>query len=644
MADYNSVPPPDAQIDQATAIQDAMARAKQIAARLQNSAPGAIADSGETRKRNMEEGGLENGAPAAKRPVAAATVGDPKQVAMQVAQNIAQRAGLGSMVVEDIKIPNRFVGLIIGRGGEMINKLQSETSARIQVAPDPLPGQLDPERNITITGAPAAVETAKKLVNQICEDGKVPENLLAAPNQPGEFLIEHMIPSSKVGLIIGKGGETIRNLQERAGCRMVMIQDGQFQQAPEKPLRITGDPQKCQYGKQLVVDLLTEKDLEMEGRGQIKPAMDYKGRGGQNFGMDRRNCPTSEVPVPRDVVGFVIGKGGETIKRIQQESGCKVQFTMPDNGVGPDRVCLLQGEPQQIDDATQKIREIIDSSRSRGPPHSRGPPPNAPGVRSIEIPVPSHKCGIVIGKGGETIRQINQISGAHVEINKTTSDNPTVKHFIVRGTDSQIQHVQQLIGDKIGDQNGQFQGQAGGQSQPGMQQQWGGYGAYNAYGQQPQQAQYGQQPQQHFQQPQQQQAWQQYGQQYAQGAQPQPGAHQPGVPGQTAGQPGQGQGQDYTAAWAAYYQQYFQQYGTQPTASTAQAAATQAAPVAVNPAQAGAAPAASTASAVTQPGGAQPDYSAAWAAYYQQMYPGYQNATPGQQQPVQPGQGQPPRG
>ena len=32
---------------------------------------GAIADSGETRKRNMEEGGLENGAPAAKRPVAA---------------------------------------------------------------------------------------------------------------------------------------------------------------------------------------------------------------------------------------------------------------------------------------------------------------------------------------------------------------------------------------------------------------------------------------------------------------------------------------------------------------------------------------------------------------------------------------------
>lgn len=35
-----------------------------------------------------------------------------------------------------------------------------------------------------------------------------------------------------------------------------------------------------------------------------------------------------QVPVPREIVGFVIGKGGETIKRIQAETGCKVQFTM----------------------------------------------------------------------------------------------------------------------------------------------------------------------------------------------------------------------------------------------------------------------------------------------------------------------------
>ena len=32
--------------------------------------------------------------------------------------------------------------------------------------------------------------------------------------------------------------------------------------------------------------------------------------------------------MPRDIVGFVIGKNGETIKRIQAETGARVQFNM----------------------------------------------------------------------------------------------------------------------------------------------------------------------------------------------------------------------------------------------------------------------------------------------------------------------------
>ena len=49
-----------------------------------------------------------------------------------------------------------------------------------------------------------------------------------------------MIPANKVGLVIGKGGETIKQLQNKSGCKMMMVQDGQWQSAPEKPLKITG--------------------------------------------------------------------------------------------------------------------------------------------------------------------------------------------------------------------------------------------------------------------------------------------------------------------------------------------------------------------------------------------------------------------
>ena len=47
---------------------------------------------------------------------------------------------------------------------------------------------------------------------------------------------------------------------------MVMVQDGPYQNAPEKPLRIMGDSMRAQRGKDLVQDLLTEKELEVSGQ------------------------------------------------------------------------------------------------------------------------------------------------------------------------------------------------------------------------------------------------------------------------------------------------------------------------------------------------------------------------------------------
>lgn len=45
---------------------------------------------------------------------------------------------------------------------------------------------------------------------------------------------------------------------------MVMIQDSNIPSANEKPLRISGDPQKCQRAKEMVLDLLAEKEMEVK--------------------------------------------------------------------------------------------------------------------------------------------------------------------------------------------------------------------------------------------------------------------------------------------------------------------------------------------------------------------------------------------
>jgi len=50
-----------------------------------------------------------------------------------------------------------------------------------------------------------------------------------------------LIPGQKVGLIIGKGGETIRNLQDKSGTKMFILQENMFEEC-DKPLRIVGSP------------------------------------------------------------------------------------------------------------------------------------------------------------------------------------------------------------------------------------------------------------------------------------------------------------------------------------------------------------------------------------------------------------------
>lgn len=65
--------------------------------------------------------------------------------------------------------------------------------------------------------------------------------------------------------------------------------------------------------------------------------------------------------------------------------------------------------------------------------------------------IPAHKCGLVIGRGGESVKSINQQTGAFVEISRQPPPNgdPNFKLFTIRGSPQQIDHAKQLIEEKI---------------------------------------------------------------------------------------------------------------------------------------------------------------------------------------------------
>uniref|UniRef100_A0A8C5FXL3 Far upstream element (FUSE) binding protein 1 n=1 Tax=Gadus morhua TaxID=8049 RepID=A0A8C5FXL3_GADMO len=336
-----------------------------------------------------------------------------------------------------------MVGFIIGRGGEQISRMQQESGCKIQIAPDS--GGM-PDRSVTLTGSPDAIQAAKRLLTEIVEKGR-PTPAFHHNEGPGMSVQEIMVPASKAGLVIGKGGETIKSLQERAGVKMVMIQEGPQNTGADKPLRISGEAFKVQQAKELVMELIRDQGFR-EQRGE------YGSRLGGGDSLD--------VPVPRFAVGIVIGRNGEMIKKIQSDTGVRIQFKQ-DDGTTPERIAQIMGPPEQAQHAADIISDLLRSVQAGGPPGhgggrgrgrgqgnwNMGPPG---GLQEFTFTVPTMKTGLIIGKGGETIKGISQQSGARIELQRNPPPNadPNIKMFTVRGSPQQIDYARQLVEEKIG--------------------------------------------------------------------------------------------------------------------------------------------------------------------------------------------------
>uniref|UniRef100_A0A8C1H2L9 K Homology domain-containing protein n=1 Tax=Cyprinus carpio carpio TaxID=630221 RepID=A0A8C1H2L9_CYPCA len=415
MADYSNVAPPSSNAGGGMndAFKDALQRARQIAAKIGGDGVPHSPVSNEFgyggQKRPLEDGGKH---------ICALSLS------------------------EEFKVPDGMVGFIIGRGGEQISRIQQDSGCKIQIAPDS--GGM-PERSVTLTGSPDSIQAAKSLLTEIVEKGR-PSPAFHHNDGPGMSVQEIMVPASKAGLVIGKGGETIKQLQERAGVKMVMIQEGPQNTGADKPLRISGDPFKVQQAKDMVMDLIRDQGFR-EQRGE------YGSRAGGGESLD--------VPVPRFAVGIVIGRNGEMIKKIQNDTGVRIQFK-PDDGSTPERIAQIMGPPDRAQHAADIMSDLLRSVQAGGPPGhggrgrgrgqgnwNMGPPG---GLQEFTFTVPTMKTGLIIGKGGETIKNISQQSGARIELQRNPPPNsdPNIKIFTVRGSPQQIDYARQLVEEKIG--------------------------------------------------------------------------------------------------------------------------------------------------------------------------------------------------
>ncbi|CAJ1930533.1 unnamed protein product [Cylindrotheca closterium] len=280
----------------------------------------------------------------------------PATVAQMISNNPVINNMGGNLIEEEIKVPNGIVGFLIGRGGETISSMQARSGCKVQIQKEHelQPGQT--HRVITLQAtAQDSVDQCRELIESMVQDriraagggmGGGKDMKVNEAVSMGHALVKVEVPDADVGLIIGKGGSTIKSIQESTGASIQIPPSGNDDNPTVRTISITHPNEHgANAAKQQVEHVLSSKPSYAQASGpQI----------------------TIEIMIPDKDVGLCIGRGGCVIKEMQNKSGTRIQVPSYPTPGQPHRVATVSGTKEGCAKVQGMIDTIINQQSSTG--------------------------------------------------------------------------------------------------------------------------------------------------------------------------------------------------------------------------------------------------------------------------------------
>lgn len=351
-------------------------------------------------------------------------------------------------------VGSEFVGAVIGRQGQTIHGITTQTRARVDIHKRE---HLSSETLVTIKGSPeSATEACKEIYKVVQQE--------AQSLNKGEYPLKVLCPNSVCGRIIGKQGNVIKNFMEQTGAHIIVSSATDMSNFyVDRVITITGSVDACSKAEALLSEKM-RKCLEQDAQSYNQqmnmfggmPPMGMMGPGPSGMGyQNMRNFPpygmeggnfypgiygaVPNVPpqqelevtylyIPENTVGAVIGSKGSNIKEIMRLSNARIKILPQKNGeMNGDR---KGGPPNQMEERKVILTGtaesqwkaqfyIFDKIKTEG------------GFQRIEevhlrseVMVPRSMVGRIIGKGGQNVREMQRVSGAIVKLPEVNTQNP----------------------------------------------------------------------------------------------------------------------------------------------------------------------------------------------------------------------------
>ncbi|XP_056354488.1 insulin-like growth factor 2 mRNA-binding protein 2 isoform X1 [Oenanthe melanoleuca] len=366
-------------------------------------------------------------------------------------------------------VPTQFVGAIIGKEGLTIKNLTKQTQSKVDIHRKENAGAA--EKPITIHATPEGCSEACRMILDIMQ--KEADETKSAEEIPLKILAHN----SLVGRLIGKEGRNLKKIEQDTGTKITIspLQDLTIYN-PERTITVKGSTEACASAQVEITRKLREAYesdvLAVNQQANLIPGLNLSALGifstglsmlpstpgargaaaatpyhpfAQQSGRRRTGSsaylsslygapsagafphqhplPEQEVVnlfIPTQAVGAIIGKKGQHIKQLARFAGASIKIAPAEGPDASERMVIITGPPEAQFKAQGRIFGKLKEENFFNPKEE---------VKlEAHIKVPSFAAGRVIGKGGKTVNELQNLTSAEVIVprDQTPDENEEV--------------------------------------------------------------------------------------------------------------------------------------------------------------------------------------------------------------------------
>ncbi|XP_048811351.1 insulin-like growth factor 2 mRNA-binding protein 2 isoform X4 [Tympanuchus pallidicinctus] len=328
---------------------------------------------------------------AAEKPITIHATPEGCSEACRMILDIMQKEADETKSAEEIPLKilahNSLVGRLIGKEGRNLKKIEQDTGTKITISPLQDLTIYNPERTITVKGSTEACSNAEVEIMKKLREAY--ENDIVAVNQQA-----NLIPGLNLSAL-GIFSTGLSMLPSSVGAR------GAAAAAPYHPF--------AQSGRRR-----TSSSAYLSGLYGASPVGAFP---------HQHPLPEQEVVnlfIPTQAVGAIIGKKGQHIKQLARFAGASIKIAPAEGPDATERMVIITGPPEAQFKAQGRIFGKLKEENFFNPKEE---------VKlEAHIKVPSFAAGRVIGKGGKTVNELQNLTSAEVIVprDQTPDENEEV--------------------------------------------------------------------------------------------------------------------------------------------------------------------------------------------------------------------------